>query len=509
MKNPPLLASVDIGHRPAKRSKPLALLTDEPGRDSDTKQDHEPFCSSVTPRGDKHSVPVSSQKSVLCHCVSCLSPCGIEEAALATVTPVHVPTRINDCQTSQQATSSPALNGSSNALLDHFPNDSVGTKTISDNGANQETLRSIARPLRVSQKRATYLSWDDYFMGLVKLSALRSKYPGVSSRGTSPALASGACLVDVQNRVIGIGYNGFPANCSDDALPWTNLSSLTQCPPIDSETIGAIDTSTEYLSQSDRAWLQSSSPYVVRAEVNAILNKIRNDVTGCRLYTNSFPCHESAKVIIQSGIKEVIYWHNGDENEEAISNQVQDTLVSHRATRIMFGLAGVRTRRYVAPVSQRITTLLFGGAVGYQGPSDPQHSQTEGAVTSAAREAPVPEEHRKLLLREAGYDPMHFPTTGKRSSYLAWDDYFMAVAFLTAQRSKDPNTQVGACLVDHRRRIVGVGYNGFPIGCSDDLLPWARAAADPCDSVDSSVSPFPELQTKVRDRVNFVCFVIS
>jgi len=66
---------------------------------------------------------------------------------------------------------------------------------------------------------------------------------------------------------------------------------------------------------------------------------------------------------------------------------------------------------------------------------------------------------------------------GKRDDYLSWDQYFMAVALLSAQRSKDPNTQVGACIVDSRRRIVGVGYAGFPTGCSDDELPWAREGA--------------------------------
>lgn len=64
--------------------------------------------------------------------------------------------------------------------------------------------------------------------------------------------------------------------------------------------------------------------------------------------------------------------------------------------------------------------------------------------------------------------------TGKRTDYLSWDDYFMAVALLSARRSKDPNTQVGACIVNSRKHIVGVGYNGLPTGCSDDEFPWAR-----------------------------------
>jgi dCMP deaminase len=64
--------------------------------------------------------------------------------------------------------------------------------------------------------------------------------------------------------------------------------------------------------------------------------------------------------------------------------------------------------------------------------------------------------------------------SGKRTDYLSWDQYFMGVALLSAQRSKDPNTQVGSCIVDARKRIVAIGYSGFPTGCSDDDLPWAR-----------------------------------
>ena len=63
---------------------------------------------------------------------------------------------------------------------------------------------------------------------------------------------------------------------------------------------------------------------------------------------------------------------------------------------------------------------------------------------------------------------------GKRTDYITWDEYFMSVAILSAMRSKDPNTQVGACIVNQDKKIVGTGYNGFPIGCSDDVLPWGR-----------------------------------
>lgn len=74
------------------------------------------------------------------------------------------------------------------------------------------------------------------------------------------------------------------------------------------------------------------------------------------------------------------------------------------------------------------------------------------------------------------------PKTGKRTNYLTWDEYFMAVAFLSAQRSKDPNSQVGACVVNSDRKIVGIGYNGMPNGCSDDELPWARHGESELDT---------------------------
>ena len=62
----------------------------------------------------------------------------------------------------------------------------------------------------------------------------------------------------------------------------------------------------------------------------------------------------------------------------------------------------------------------------------------------------------------------------KRQSYISWDEYFMGVALLAAERSKDPSTQVGACIVDSQNRILSTGYNGFPHGCSDDEFPWNR-----------------------------------
>ncbi|MDD2978882.1 MAG: dCMP deaminase family protein [Hespellia sp.] len=71
---------------------------------------------------------------------------------------------------------------------------------------------------------------------------------------------------------------------------------------------------------------------------------------------------------------------------------------------------------------------------------------------------------------------------GKREDYISWDEYFMGVAMLSGMRSKDPNTQVGCCIVSQDHKILSMGYNGLPIGCSDDEFPWEREGESPLDT---------------------------
>ena len=68
----------------------------------------------------------------------------------------------------------------------------------------------------------------------------------------------------------------------------------------------------------------------------------------------------------------------------------------------------------------------------------------------------------------------------KKEDYLSWDEYFMGVAILSGMRSKDPNSQVGSCIVSEDNKILSMGYNGFPKGCSDDEFPWAREGVQMC-----------------------------
>lgn len=127
-------------------------------------------------------------------------------------------------------------------------------------------------------KRKNYISWDDYFMGVAYLSAMRSK---------DESSQVGACIVNPQNRIVGIGYNGLPIGCSDEEFPW----------------------------EREGKWLDTKYPYVVHAEPNAILNATV-PLQGARIYVTLFPCNECAKLIIQSGIKEIIYLSDKYEGTE-------------------------------------------------------------------------------------------------------------------------------------------------------------------------------------------------
>ena len=145
-------------------------------------------------------------------------------------------------------------------------------------------------------KRKGYISWDEYFMGVALLAAKRSKDPNTQV---------GACIVH-NNVILSTGYNGFPYGCSDDEYPW-----------------------------------EREDPFVVHAELNAILNSQGKSLKGATIYVALFPCNECAKAIIQSGIKEVVYL--SDKYAESPA-----TLASKR----MLASAGVTIRRIETSIKE-------------------------------------------------------------------------------------------------------------------------------------------------------------
>lgn len=144
-------------------------------------------------------------------------------------------------------------------------------------------------------KRKDYISWENYFMGVASLSALRSKDPNTQV---------GACIVNDSKRIISIGYNGLPKGLDDDTFNWSN----------------------------EGEFLNTKYPFVVHAEANAILNATTS-VNNATVYVTLFPCHECTKLIVQSGIKEIIY----------ADNKYKDT-ESHQASLKMLDAAGIKHR---------------------------------------------------------------------------------------------------------------------------------------------------------------------
>ena len=147
------------------------------------------------------------------------------------------------------------------------------------------------------KKREKYLSWDDTFMMLANL---------ISQRSKDPSTQVGAVIVDDNNVILGLGYNGWPRGIDQDDLPWEREGK---------------DLETKY-------------PYVVHGEINAIFNSYQR-INNSRIYCNLFPCNECVKAIIQNGIKEVIY-------ESDKYHEVDNT----KAARKLLDLAGIKYRQY-------------------------------------------------------------------------------------------------------------------------------------------------------------------
>ncbi|MBQ7246532.1 MAG: dCMP deaminase family protein [Lachnospiraceae bacterium] len=161
----------------------------------------------------------------------------------------------------------------------------------------------------MSEKRRDYISWDEYFMGVAMLSGMRSK---------DPSTQVGACIVSPQNKILSMGYNGFPMGCSDEDFPWAREGD-----PFD----------TKYF-------------YVAHSELNAILNYRGTGLDGSKIYVSLFPCNECAKAIIQAGIRTVIY--ADDKYAKTPATQ---------ASKRMFDAAGVRYYQY-QPTGRKVEINL-------------------------------------------------------------------------------------------------------------------------------------------------------
>ena len=151
----------------------------------------------------------------------------------------------------------------------------------------------------MNDKRKDYITWDEYFMAVAKLAGMRSKDPNSQV---------GACIVSADNKILSMGYNGFPMGCSDDEFPW---------------------------GRDDEDPLKTKYVYVTHSELNAILNYRGGSLEGSKIYVTLFPCNECAKAIIQAGIKTIIYKEDKYPDSPSV-----------RASKRMLNAAGVRYYQY-------------------------------------------------------------------------------------------------------------------------------------------------------------------
>lgn len=159
-------------------------------------------------------------------------------------------------------------------------------------------------------KRQDYLSWDEYFMGIALLSSMRSKDPNTQV---------GACIVSKTNRILSIGYNGTPNGYEDKYFPWGRNGEF----------------------------LETKYPFVCHAEMNAISNfkGDKKDLEDSKLYVTLFPCNECAKLVVQNGIKEIIY----------LSDKYKET-DGTKASKIMFDACNIKYKEF--PKEKRKTLTL-------------------------------------------------------------------------------------------------------------------------------------------------------
>lgn len=152
--------------------------------------------------------------------------------------------------------------------------------------------------VKISAKRKDYISWNEYFMGVSMLAGMRSKDPNTQV---------GACIVSGENKILSMGYNGFPLGCSDEEFPWEREGDP----------------------------LETKYAFVTHSELNAILNYRGGSLEGTKLYVTLFPCNECAKAIIQAGIRHVVY-----------ASDKYDGTPMNQAAKKLFDAAGVTCEQY-------------------------------------------------------------------------------------------------------------------------------------------------------------------
>jgi dCMP deaminase len=266
------------------------------------------------------------------------------------------------------------------------------------------------------------INHEDYIMRLACLTAMRSP---------DPSTKVGACIINEDRRIVGLGFNDFPHRYINQ-----NFNEEYDFKKLEEKS---------KMGKSDKLFNKNS--YLCHAAESAILNKNTKNLINCSMFTNVLPCNECFKLIVQSGIKKVFYL---DEKNDG------DWRESTQGSKVMSLLCDVELIKYEKSNLTPIEFISRGKALEFD------QSNTSMLQLSCDKNKYYPDSMKDNLL-----------VSSDLTTVLSEKDYFMFAAQLTSMRSKDPKKQVGACIVDEKGKIISIGYNGFPNN-HKNIFPWDK-----------------------------------
>ena len=278
-------------------------------------------------------------------------------------------------------------------------------------------------------KQGNFISNHEFYMSMACLAALSSP---------DPSTKVGACIANQDKRIVGIGFNDFPMKFYENNFK---------------KDFSFENFKKKYENSEEAKYICTKYPYICHAAENAILNKNSSNLKNCTLFTNILPCNECLKLIIQSGIKKVYYLTKKESENKSIDENWKE---STKGSEVMSIICGVELIKY----DKKLEDIKF---------------ESRGIKITFDQDSF--DEQNKMEKEDFKYPNFmkNFFTSSENESVkeLKEKDFFMFVAQLTSFRSKDPNKQVGACIVDKNGKIVSTGYNGFPNN-PDDKFPWEQ-----------------------------------
>ncbi|XP_019860867.1 PREDICTED: neurofilament medium polypeptide-like [Amphimedon queenslandica] len=327
-------------------------------------------------------------------------------------------------------------------------------KRILKEATEKDTIERIQAEVREFKIKRSK-QWDEYYMKIACLAALRSK---------DPSTPVGACIVDTKSyQIVGIGYNSMPSvkgrSNNDKIFSWKGLS----------------ENASQKLKEKKDKDSKLKYPFVVHAAVNAITNRTKDKLDGCTIYVTLKPDEDCARAIQLAGIKEVVYCMVTRKEEREKESDI-------KTAETFFGANTIETRKL--PISNkdgvakklndrieeakelhRKQHLKQQGVEQEretkQGESEGEPKQ-EGEPEESEQEGETEQQKTKQKEAEKEFDDINMPY----KNAITWEEFFMGIAILSRKKPRQydrkPEDAVGACIVSPSNQVMAVGYSGYP-----------------------------------------------